>query len=74
MPSSKIVVASVGSDARHLAADVGHVAEHRGLGDQPAVLEHRQQHQPVVAMADRAVAANRGRTVKNMSPSSTVPS
>ena len=41
--------------ARHLAADVGLVPEHGGVGDQPPVLEHRQQHQPVVAVADGAL-------------------
>ena len=41
--------------ARHLAADVGHVTEHRRPGDEAAVLEDRHQHQPVVGVADRAV-------------------
>ena len=34
--------------AGHLAADVGHVAEHRRPGDDAAVLVDRHQHQPVV--------------------------
>ena len=42
--------------ARHLAADVGHMAEHRRPGDQPAVEEDRHHQQPVVEMADRAGA------------------
>ena len=43
--------------SRHLAADVGHVAEHRGPSDQPAVaIVNRHQHQPVGRVADRAVA------------------
>ena len=45
--------------ARDLAADVGHVAEHRGIGDQPAVLEDRAQQQPVVVVTDGAVAGVR---------------
>ena len=36
-----------------LAADVGLVAEHRGIGDQAAILEHGQEHEPVIGMADR---------------------
>ena len=48
-PSWKIAVRVDRHRAGDLAADVGLVAEHRGIGDQPAVLEHRQQHQPVVA-------------------------
>ena len=42
--------------ARHLAADIRHVAEHGGPGDDPAVDIDRHHGQPVVQMADRAVA------------------
>ena len=35
------------------ATDVALMPEHRGIGDQPPVLEHRQQHQPVVGMRNR---------------------
>ena len=37
-------------------ADVALVAEHRGVGDQAPVLEHRQHHQPVVRVRNRARA------------------
>ena len=39
------------------AANIALVAEHRGVGDQPPVLEHRQQHKPVVGVANCAFAA-----------------
>ena len=42
---------------RHLAADVGHVAEHRGVGDEPTVAIDRAQDQPVRRVADGAGAA-----------------
>ncbi len=44
-----------GQTARHLAANVGHVAEHGGIGNQPTVLEDRPQQQPVVDVADGAI-------------------
>ena len=46
-----------GQAARHLAADIGHVAEHRGVGDEAAVAVDRAQDQPVRRMADGAGAA-----------------
>ncbi len=46
-----------GQGARHLAADVGHVAEVGGPAEVPAVLEDRLQDQPVVEMAHRGPAA-----------------
>ena len=46
-----------GEAARHLAADIRHVAEHRGVGDEPAVAVNRAQDQPVRRVADRAGAA-----------------
>ena len=46
-----------GQASRHLAADVGHVPEHRGPSDQAAVaIVNWQQHQPVGRVANRAVA------------------
>ncbi len=45
--------------AGNLAADVGLVAEHRRPGDEAAIAVDRQQHQPVVGMADGAFAAVR---------------
>ena len=42
---------------RHLAADIGHVTEHRGVGDEAAVAIDRAQDEPVWRMADRASAA-----------------
>ena len=47
--------------ARGLAADVGHVAEHRRPADDPAAVEDRQHDQPVVGVADRRVAGVRVR-------------
>ena len=41
-----------GQAARHLAADVGHMTEHRHPTDQAMVLEDGQQHQPVGKVAD----------------------
>ncbi len=48
-----------GQAAGHLAADVGHVAEHRAPGDDAPVDVDRHQREPVVQMAHRAVAAVR---------------
>ena len=45
--------------AGHRAADVHHMAEHRGKADQVALVKHRHQHHPVVEMADRAGAGVR---------------
>ena len=43
--------------ARHLATDIGHVAEHRAPADEaPVLVEDRQQNQPVIGVADRALA------------------
>ena len=42
--------------ARHRAADVHHVAEHRAEADNFALEEDRDQHHPVVDVADRAAA------------------
>ena len=42
--------------ARHLAAHVHHVAEERGERDALALVEDRQDHEPVVAVGDRALA------------------
>ena len=42
--------------ARHGAADIHHVAEHRGEADQFALVEDRHQHHEVVEMADSAGA------------------
>ena len=46
-----------GQTPRHLAADIGHVAEHRGVGDEAAVAIDRAQDEPVRRMADGAGAA-----------------
>jgi hypothetical protein len=45
--------------AGHGAADVHHVAEHRGEADQLAFVKHRHQHHEVVEVADRAGASVR---------------
>jgi hypothetical protein len=42
-----------------LAADVGHVAEHRRPADHPAVVVDRDDDQPVVGVADRGAAGVR---------------
>ena len=42
--------------ARHPAADVHQMAEHRGEADQLALVKHRHQHHPVVDVADGAAA------------------
>ena len=42
--------------ARHLAAVVGHVAEHRGPAHQPVIVKDRHHRQPIVQVADGAVA------------------
>ena len=47
---------SGGHAARHRAADVHHVPEHRAEADQPAIEEDRDQHHPVVDVADGAAA------------------
>ena len=46
-----------GETPRHLAADIGHVTEHRGVGDEPAVAVDRAQDQPVRRVADGTGAA-----------------
>ena len=48
-----------GQRTGHLAADIGHVSEHRGPGQQATVLVDRQQHQPVVDVADCTVTGIR---------------
>ena len=45
--------------ARHLAAHVGHVAEHRRPGDQMPLAEDRRNDELVVGVADRALATVR---------------
>ena len=45
-----------GHGARRLAADVGHVPEHRGPADHPTLDVDRQHHQPVVGVTDRGAA------------------
>ena len=45
--------------AGDLAADIGLMTEHSRPGDEAAIAVHRQQHQPVVGVADRAFAAVR---------------
>ena len=61
-PSSQIESASDGLAARGLAADVHHVAEERGEPDPLALEEDRQDHEPVVAVRDRPLAEDTGRS------------
>ena len=58
-PSSKIVRGVGRHRRRRLAADVGHVPEHRRPADDPALVEDRHDDQPVVGVADRGAAGVR---------------
>ena len=42
--------------ARHFSTHIRHMTKHRRPRQQAAILEYRQQQQPVVGMADRTIA------------------